>query len=35
LSVLTSNELPPRGASDVRRPAIRYKKNWISNEIER
>ena len=26
---------PPRGASDVRRPAIRYKKNWNSNEIDR
>lgn len=27
LSVLTSNEPPPRDASDVRRPALRYKKN--------
>ncbi|WP_456761197.1 hypothetical protein [Bradyrhizobium sp. USDA 4011] len=25
----------PRGASDVRRLAIRYKMNWDSNEIER
>ena len=31
LSVLTSNEPPPRGASNVRRPAIRDKKNWNSN----
>jgi hypothetical protein len=35
LSILTSNEQPPRGASDVRRLAIRFKKNWNSNEIDR